>query len=56
MPDNKNFASASVPQSTEIEDPIIAVIEAMRAVKTDTPEAELNSISISDGKGGRVLL
>lgn len=28
----------------------------MKQVKTDTPEAELNSHSISDGNGGRIEL
>lgn len=32
------------------------LVDAMKQVKTDTPEAELNSHSISDGNGGRIEL
>lgn len=41
-------------QSSSIENPIRHVVDLMKTVKTDTPEAELNSKSVSDGKGGRV--
>ena len=32
------------------------IIELLRSVDIDAPEAELNAISISDNNGGRILL
>ena len=37
-------------------DPIVALVEAMRTVKINNPDAELNATTISDGNGGRILL
>ena len=43
----------STPQDTN---PVPVIIKVMQSVKTDTPEAELNKTTISDGKGGRITL
>src|SRR3989338_6595054 len=36
--------------------PIPTLVKVMQSVKTDTPEAELNKTTISDGKGGRITM
>ena len=36
--------------------PINNLVNVMKSVNTNSPEAELNSHSISDGKGGRIEL
>lgn len=43
--------STTIPQQV-----IPRVIVVMQSVKTDTPEAKLNETSISDGKGGRIVM
>ncbi len=35
-------------------DPLIELIQILNAVKTDTPEAELNEISMIDNNGRRI--
>lgn len=35
---------------------LIELIEALESIDLNTPEAELNAVSISDNNGGRILL
>lgn len=58
MPSSQENNSKTLLQTSLelIENPIFSLVEVMRSVKTDTPEAELNVTTISDGKGGRILL
>lgn len=35
---------------------IYQLVELMKSVDINTPEAKLNATTISDGKGGRILL
>ncbi len=34
--------------------PVVELVDAMKKVKTDTPEAKLNTDSMSDNNGGRI--
>lgn len=43
----------STPKDTN---PVPVIINVMQSVKTDTPEAELNKTTISDGNGGRITM
>ena len=36
--------------------PLCEIINLMFSVELDSPEAELNATTISDGNGGRILL
>ncbi len=46
----------SVSQPKPAQSGIPQVVKVMQSVKTDTPEAKLNKITISDGNGGRITL
>lgn len=50
--------SASSGQNVSVEETgrIHRLVELMRTVDINSPEAKLNATSISDGKGGRILL
>lgn len=39
-----------------IDNPIVDLVELLRSVDINSPEAQLNATTISDGKGGRILL
>lgn len=42
-------------ENTEVEiDPVVKLVEILSSVDTNNPDAELNTISISDGQGGRI--
>ena len=38
------------------ESPVYSLVSLMSLVNLDSPEAELNATTISDGNGGRILL
>jgi len=55
----KNTQIASKPQAHQGTSPIMSMhefIETIRMVDLDDPDAKLNATTISDGKGGRILL
>lgn len=39
-----------------VDNPIAELIELLKAVDVNSVEAQLNATTISDGKGGRILL
>ncbi len=49
-------APSVAPSTLQDQKPIPVVIKVMQSVKTDTPEAELNKTTISDGNGGRITM
>lgn len=57
MPENNNPEKVVETNVAEaIKDPVVVLVEAMRSVKIDSPDLELNATTISDGNGGRILL
>lgn len=52
---SKNAPSVA-PSTHPDTNPVPVIIKVMQSVKTDTPEAELNKITISDGNGGRITM
>lgn len=55
-PTNSATPTAPTTTPTASQSAIPKVIIVMQSVKTDTPEAKLNETSISDGKGGRIVM
>ncbi len=51
-PETSNLNQETSPQIKELYE----LVEIMRAVDLNDPEAEINATTISDGKGGRILL
>jgi hypothetical protein len=49
-------APSVAPSTPEDTNPVSVIIKVMQSVKTDTPEAELNKTTISDGNGGRITM
>lgn len=57
MPENNNPEKVVDTKIAEaIKDPVVVLVEVMRAVRINDPDAELNATTISDGSGGRILL
>lgn len=51
-----NSKTALQVKSELTENSVFSLVEILRSVETNIPEAELNETTISDGKGGRILL
>lgn len=49
-------ATEVAPSTPQDNNPVPIIVKVMQSVKTDTPEAELNKTTISDGNGGRITM
>ena len=58
----KDFSAVTIVTPSQNSSPSVTItplnnlVNTMKSVQTNTPEAKLNSHSISDGKGGRIEL